>query len=192
VHSPRDWRRVASRIECVRRFFDPFRRNRAMGRPRQSSWRRSRPLVTAVVVLAQVIATTGAPLPTPPRDAALATATSHSPAPLSSLCSGGSSCCCATSGGTTCGCCCSAPVATTSPKASTNEREAEFRWVGGILTAKCRGDGPAGIWKAELVAVPSPLPAVPKSPQPPRFAFPRDWYATSFTHRPPTPPPRLS
>lgn len=146
--------------------------------------------LVAVVVFAQLIAATGAPLPTPPRDAAPATATSRSPAPQAPLCSGGSSCCCATSGGITCGCCCSVKIHRVSVEM--NSHDGEFRWVGGLLMAKCRGDGPGGLLKAELVAVLPPAPAVPKAPQPPRFVFPTDWQAMSSVHRPPTPPPRLS
>ncbi|MCS6864803.1 MAG: hypothetical protein RMJ56_18405 [Gemmataceae bacterium] len=158
---------------------------------RRSFRRRFRFGLAAVAVFAQLIATTGAPLPIPPHDATSARkAAGSASAPTVSLCSGGSACCCATSGAITCGCCCSA-VAKPSPTHA-HQSEAEFRWVGGILTAKCRADGLAGLLKADVAALPPTSGSLPKPSRQPCFVLPADWYATPLAHRPPTPPPRWS
>ena len=66
------------------------------------------------------------------------------------------------------------------------------QWVVVALMQKCRGEGPAGLLKIELLVSPD-LTAAPHAVPPPRdFAPVRLPSLTDTSHQPPTPPPRLS
>ena len=66
------------------------------------------------------------------------------------------------------------------------------RWVGGVLSAKCRGDAPGGLFKFELIAIPAAPASTLTNVDPVASACVLDSRLTSTSHIPPTPPPRLA
>lgn len=76
-------------------------------------------------------------------------------------------------------------------KAKLLHKQSSVRWVVGIFAQKCRGDGPIGWLKLELLTLPAPASAT-LADQPSVDIIPlHDQFAMSVPHSPPTPPPRF-
>ena len=66
------------------------------------------------------------------------------------------------------------------------------RWVAGVFAQKCRGEGPAGLLKLELISVPAHTSASRDGAGPVDSVREPNVRLTSAPHAPPTPPPRTS
>jgi len=87
--------------------------------------------------------------------------------------------------------CCETDECQSQPTAEVTPSPA-VRWVAAVFAQKCRGDGPAGLFKFEV----SVAPTHTSEARPPRssrdFSVPFDSHASSTSFRPPVPPPRVS
>ena len=68
---------------------------------------------------------------------------------------------------------------------------ATVRWLSGVQAQKCRGEGPTGLLKLELVVAPESFPDPLAALVPVALLNGFDCRATSTSHFPPTPPPRV-
>lgn len=66
------------------------------------------------------------------------------------------------------------------------------RWVVGIFSQKCRGEGPAGLFQFPASVLPDPNSQRLAVPEPVGYVIGVECHVISTSHRPPTPPPRRS
>lgn len=85
-----------------------------------------------------------------------------------------------------------APAAANCPPEQPRASELGVRWVAGVFAQKCRGEGPGGLLKLELISLAAPSPALRDSFDPVDSVCVPDPRPTSALHIPPTPPPRNS
>ncbi len=66
-----------------------------------------------------------------------------------------------------------------------------IRWVGGVFTTKCRGEGPAGVLKLDPSVPPTLTSERLTTPEPERFVRVPSVPIVILSQSPPIPPPRL-
>ena len=146
------------------------------------------------------------PRPTPPKPKKACcsepVAPKANPAPEPSCCDRMKSSSAGSGGARTTGSCCEShteptvnvaepptPRGEKKPVASTSSG---VRWVAGIVAQKCRGEGPAGLLKLELVISPLSNAWQVSAPEPRTFGRVPSIPVVCISHTPPTPPPRHS
>jgi hypothetical protein len=142
-----------------------------------------RPVLAALLVLAQALAAVGSPAVVRPGE---------SLRPCGCKVHGPNVACCCAAGA----CCAVIPEPEPEPPACPKCREKEvpkpvaIRWVNAASARQCRGDSPLGPTADTPAVPPAVAAAVAFAPPPADSLRPTDQFATSFTSTPPEPPPR--
>lgn len=89
-------------------------------------------------------------------------------------------------------CCERAAEAESAPPEPLRTGKPGVRWVAGVFAQKCRGEGPAGLLKLELISIPAHTPAPRAAADPVDSVREPNAPLISTPHVPPTPPPRIS